>query len=417
LIAALSIGMVALAACGSDNSGSGSSANTTAGGSATTAAGGAGTTAAAPTKSVIKIGMVAPLSGAGVSNNPGMADIASAWEKTTNASGGINGHPVKVIVADDGSDGAKGLAAVKDLVENQGVAAIAGTHGSFSEYSWADYVKEKNIPVVGGDSYTPPWEENPMFFPTYQTQTYSSNVPWTNAKAVGAKKVSTIVCAEVEVCSQLDNLSGPYARANGLAMMPLQKAAFADPNYLAQCTNAKNAGVDYIWLALPRDVAIRVINDCLSQGYSPTFHIQNLTNGSPLGDIKGAHMYGGVEAIPWFYQGPENKAFRDAMDKYNGGTANKDWQGDFSTMSWGGLEMVKKAVENAPATDTVTSQTVLDGLYNTKNEDLGKLLPQPVTFSKTAPTSVNKCEYVLEVKDGNFSLPQGLKPVCTELVK
>ncbi len=49
--------------------------------------------------------------------------------KWTNSHGGINGHPVDVVAeyADDKADPAVGLAAVKDLVENQHVIAIVGS--------------------------------------------------------------------------------------------------------------------------------------------------------------------------------------------------------------------------------------------------------------------------------------------------
>jgi branched-chain amino acid transport system substrate-binding protein len=438
-IAALLVaGMLVLVACGSDNSSSSTGAPTTTAAAAVTSAASAVTSAAsaatsaasaattaspqstsastpAPTGSVIKVGVVGSTSGTGAVNDPGMSGVLSAWEQWTNAHGGIAGHPVKAIFADDGSDGAKGLAAVRDLVENQHVVALAGVISVFSESAWADYVKQNNIPVVGGDISTGIWQTNPMFFSTVIQPQYGAIDSTTNAAARGYKTIHEIVCAEAEICSTLDKLIQGSAQALGLTLVPYQKAAFTDPNYIAQCTNAQGANVDYLALSLPSAEVGRVMSDCLSQGYSPTFHVQHVAITRALADVKGVHMFGGVQTVPWFYQGPENKDLRDAMDKYNGGTNNKDWQAVYSSVTWGGLEMFKKAVELAKPTGDVTNQTVLNGLYMVKGENLGGLLPNKVTYQQAAPTFVGGCDYILELKDGQFTMPQQLTPLCPKL--
>ena len=114
----------------------------------------------------IKIGVVVSLS-----NKPLPATAApeglKAWAATVNGKGGLAGHPVEIVVRDDGNDPAKSLTAVKQLVEDDEVVAI--TSWTSVDTSWAEYIQGKNIPVVGGQSYSPVWYENPAFFPVQST--------------------------------------------------------------------------------------------------------------------------------------------------------------------------------------------------------------------------------------------------------
>src|SRR3954470_24307397 len=109
---------LALTACGGgSDSGSASGSSSSAGGSSTSSA-------PAPTGSPIKIGMIATLTGAQASSTAQAGTVAPAWADWVNANGGINGHPVQVIVGDDGGDPAKAQATEKKLVDQDQVAAI-----------------------------------------------------------------------------------------------------------------------------------------------------------------------------------------------------------------------------------------------------------------------------------------------------
>ncbi|HDZ24282.1 MAG TPA: hypothetical protein ENH70_07050, partial [Desulfobacteraceae bacterium] len=75
---------------------------------------------------VIKVGAVQPVTGrfafAGVHINAGLEDALMM----ANAEGGINGRPVEIIIRDTKGDETEGLAAAKELIENQKVLALVG---------------------------------------------------------------------------------------------------------------------------------------------------------------------------------------------------------------------------------------------------------------------------------------------------
>ena len=81
------------------------------GGSTSGSSTGSGTgqsTAPAPTGTPINIGVIGSLTGSQASSSDQGATVAPAWARYINEQlGGINGHPVKVFVQDDGGDPAK----------------------------------------------------------------------------------------------------------------------------------------------------------------------------------------------------------------------------------------------------------------------------------------------------------------------
>lgn len=146
-----------VAACSSTSSGSSSSATSpAAAGTASSVAGG--------TKSALLLGVDGGWSGpTSESALPELAGV-KAWAAWVNAQGGLDGHPVQLIVEDDQGNPATGLANVEDLVQNKHVIALVGVHANSTEPTWASYVESRHIPVVGGEEDTAVWVTNPDFF-------------------------------------------------------------------------------------------------------------------------------------------------------------------------------------------------------------------------------------------------------------
>lgn len=85
----------------------------------------AGTASAA----TIKIGLMAPITGAFASEGQDMKKIVELMAENLNSAGGINGDKVEIIVEDDGSAPRSAATAASRLVA-AGVPAAIGTYGS-----------------------------------------------------------------------------------------------------------------------------------------------------------------------------------------------------------------------------------------------------------------------------------------------
>jgi len=70
-----------------------------------------------------------------------------AYVDAIDAKGGVNGHPLRYVVADDQSSTQGNLVALRDLVENKKVSAIATWDVAID--ASADYLRAKRVPVLG----------------------------------------------------------------------------------------------------------------------------------------------------------------------------------------------------------------------------------------------------------------------------
>jgi hypothetical protein len=77
----------------------------------------------------IKIGLLAPITGAYASEGQGMKQVLELLTADVNAKGGILGKQVTLITEDDGSDPRTAALAANKLI-SQGVVAVIGTYGS-----------------------------------------------------------------------------------------------------------------------------------------------------------------------------------------------------------------------------------------------------------------------------------------------
>src|SRR5207253_2980101 len=115
-----------------------------------------GTTAPAPQSrprdtSTIVIGSVGTMSGPAGNVIRRVAEGVQVWVAAVNARGGVDGHPVKHIMADDGADPARHKAELRRLVEQENVVALLGNPDAGTGQAGVDYIREKRVPSIGGD--------------------------------------------------------------------------------------------------------------------------------------------------------------------------------------------------------------------------------------------------------------------------
>ena len=122
----------ALAACGSSSSSSSSASSV---GSASNAA----ATVAKTSGPAFNLGAICSCSGAQAAALANLKAVSQTWADSVNAAGGVNGHPVKLTVLDDGGNPATALQDVKQLVESDHIQALV-SDGSLADNSWASYV-------------------------------------------------------------------------------------------------------------------------------------------------------------------------------------------------------------------------------------------------------------------------------------
>ena len=99
----------------------------------------------------IKIGLMAPITGAFASEGQDMQKICELMTEELNKAGGINGNKVQLVIEDDGSTPRSAATAASRLVAADVCAAI-GTYGSAVTEASQDIYDEAGIVQIGTGS-------------------------------------------------------------------------------------------------------------------------------------------------------------------------------------------------------------------------------------------------------------------------
>ena len=387
---------VALSACGS----SASSTSKTDSGSA-----------AKLTGTPVTIGVIASETGPQASSNSQGATVAPAWAKyVNNQLGGINGHPVQVVVKDDGGDPAKAQAAAKSLAADPSdVAIVIGADNVLPAY--VDDLRAAKIPVVSGTGNTVPWYSDSGLFPT-TTDTVSGVRAQVDVAKQFAKSTvfAQAYCAEVAQCAQANPIIQGEATKLGMKFVPLSVSA-TSTSYTAQCLQLQQSKADYVQLNIASAVGAKLIADCQAQNYNPTWGTSEQAIGKDLLSVPDVTAYGPAFAFPSVADTKPVATFRDAMTKYASGS---DWREGAGSYTWQGLEIIRTALSQPGVSPSRAG--VFDGLYALKGETLGGLLANALTFSRTKPVAFGSqpCYFLVGIKGGKTVAPNGLTPVCVK---
>jgi branched-chain amino acid transport system substrate-binding protein len=338
-------------------------------------------------------------------------DAADAWAQSVNNSGGINGHPVKMIVKDSASNPATALQAAKELVEQDKVIAIVGEVDLVDD-SWAEYVESKGVPVVGGLSVDAAMSTNPDFFASGAAIATLQFGMINEAMKAGNKHAGVLYCAEAPVCAQIEGLTTLVASVAGdIDMAAATKIAATSPTFTSQCLAMKSADVDAVNIVTNAEVVLRVAQACAKLGYEPQLIAQANTISTTW--LKDPAMDGtiivGANANYLDDSIPAVKEFLDAMDTYYPEDRDKAEFGYSLINAWVGGKLFEAAAKAANIGPDSTPEDVKKGLYALKDETLGGLVP-PLNFVKDKPAPPT-CYFVMKIEDSKFK-SVGTDPVC-----
>jgi branched-chain amino acid transport system substrate-binding protein len=400
---------LALAAGAAACSSSGSSSSTT-----TPATSASGSTA---TGAPIVIGSVGTYTenAAGGFTDPGKPAI-EAWASWVNAHGGINGHPVKLIVDDNQGDQAEAVSMVKQLVQQDHVVAFVSNQDGSLNAGYATYLEQQKIPVLGGSVFTlEPWVSNPMFFPEGLTAIQDMSSLAISAKQLGITTVGSLACSEAAQCAAANVLAKAVFGGAGIPYTYGGLVSSTATDYTASCLAAEQKGVKGLILLVPTSSEGQVIaGDCQRQNYTPSYIIPGEAIGA--GYLQSAafnNAFTSAPTLPWFSTAPAMADFNAAMKQYapSVNLASSSVQEPLTaTDAWVSGLMFQEAVKLSGVTGIPTSADILAGLAKFKDETLGGMA---AGLTYTDPTNkIESCYFTIQIKSQQFTLPNGATPSC-----
>jgi branched-chain amino acid transport system substrate-binding protein len=335
-----------------------------------------------------------------------VAEGVQVWVAAVNARGGIDGHPVKHIMADDGADPARHKAELRRLVEQENVVALVGNPDAGTGQAGVDYIREKHVPSIGGDGGGDWYYATPFHFPQGPSGFTIAEAEIRDVGLYGKQhhkaKFGSLSCTEADICRVLDKVWNEKATGYGLQPVYRAQATLVQPDFTAECLAAQRAGVELFEVALDTNSIGRLAASCARQGFRPIY-------GFPSGIAKAnqeddPNLEGARSTLPTFSwlqnNSPATAEFQDAMARFGRGLQPRT--GGHSG-GWTAGKLFEKGVLAGGTAGRVTRETVLAGLYTIRNDTLGGLTgPLTFTAGQNAPRST--CSTGVEIVDGKWRL-------------
>lgn len=325
---------------------------------------------------------------------------ARAWGADINARGGLNGHPVRIIIADDGGDPGKAVSIGRKLIEQDKIVAFYAEQAPGTLQVYIKLAEKAGIPIFGACSCNPDAAESPNMFSA--TLGAFQGMNWSHTMMAfksGKKKLSIFYCREVAICSKgAETIEKKLAPSLGLDVVHTANVSMAAPDYTAEMLAAKNAGAEVIVTYVENPTTLRIIRSGKRQGYTPLISSQMSAHDERIfkhgkEDAEGVMI--GASMFHW--ENPKMADFKAAMGKYvpNGILAS------FSMNSWVNGKFLEILSKSWPD-QGVTGKDVLTSLFAVRGETVGGLVP-PLTFREGQGNDrANLCAYPTVIKDGKW---------------
>jgi branched-chain amino acid transport system substrate-binding protein len=360
----------------------------------------------------IKVGVICSCSGPfGATILPGEDDYR-AFVNTTNAAGGINGHPIQLILKDDTATPGTSVSDIQTLISDHVVAIF---DDSLVDEPWASTIEASGIPVVGGNLSEATFYTNPDFYPEGQTNDSITLSAVQTAKTAGGSNLGILYCVEAPTCLEGANQAKALAPKAGITDVYNGSIGFTAPNYTAQCLAAQQDHVSAMLILHGNTVVARVGTNCSQQGYNPIYVTEgegfalNLTTAPGIKN----NLWSEFNNIPFYANIPAVQQMNAAMDKYFPGVRNNNqiWT-EFAVNGWDSGILLEDAVKagGLGPSDTPTAAEIVKGLESLKGDTLQGTAP-PLTFAAGKTHSVS-CWFTAHMTNGVPALTNGGKVTC-----
>lgn len=368
------------------------------------------------TGSPVKIGFVCSCTGPLASSIQVAHTSYQAWVSWANAHGGLNGHKIQLDFVDDQTNPGTSISQVQKLVNQDHVIAIVD--GSNVDQGWTGFLKEQHVPVVGQNISSLLMFSDPNFFPEGQTNDSLPTAVALAAKKVGSKKMALLYCAESPICQELVGPEKQAAKAAGVDLTYSVGISATASSYAAECLAAQQSGATTVFIADAVTVVQTVAQSCSKQGWKPTIIADDGAVSQSF--LKTPLLEDGMIAmqpdIPFNVTNTKaTKTMVAAFKKYQPGLMKDPNYNEEVVESWTAGQLLALAAKrgNLGQNGSATSQQLYDGLYSMSKETLGGLAPD-LSFTKDKANSI-PCWFWQRTKNGKFTTPYGLKPVCANL--
>ena len=343
---------------------------------------------------------------------------AKAWVADVNTRGGVGGHPVRLVMADDGGDPNRALALARRMVEQDKVQAFYAVHSPTALQAATPYLEQRQVPIIGVCECSPIGDDSPMVF--HPGTGSKLGVYWAHLAPLlhyypDRKKVAILYCREAATCAGIKDGMKPLGKPHGIEWVYEAQVSLAQPDFTAEVLSARNAGANAVIGIFDNASVIRLLRSADRQNYHPVVSSQQATYEDRFirdgGDIINGVVVASNSAP--YNTAPQLADYRAAMDRFVPGGVKSAFGGEM----WGAGKLLEILARSLPAEPT--SADFLAALYALRGETVGGIFP-PIAFKPgVGHGDTNPCIIPVKVEarrfvpasNDQFLCPPGWQPV------
>lgn len=359
--------------------------------------------AKAPSGAPYVIGAIFSITGDASSLGIPERNTAEMLEKMINGAGGINGHPLKIVIEDDRGDNTEALNAAMRLVEKDNVLAIVGPSRTGTTLALVSYMERKQVPLIScaaAIQIVEPVKSWVFKTPQSDRMAVQKIIPY--LKSQGIRRVASLsdnTAFGKGGAAEMEKL----LPAAGIAIVAKEEYGPKDASMESQLTKIRgtNAQAVICWGTPPGPAIVAKNMKQLSMN-TPlicSHGVANATFLSIAGDAaNGVVLPAGrlivVDQIP--ASDPQKKVLEDYAKRYQAAFGKS--ADTFGGHAWDAIQLVARALRQV-GPDRAKMRTTLEktksfvgtgGIFN---------------FSRTDHNGLSKRAFVLvEVKNGKWHL-------------
>jgi branched-chain amino acid transport system substrate-binding protein len=336
------------------------------------------------TKDSILIGALAPLTGPNTTSGVACRDGAQTYFDMINDAGGINGRKLKVTWEDDGCVPAKGVAAVKKLIERDKVFALFGGVCSNALLAALPTVEKEKVLWFTANCSAPPITKpvKPFLFRAgwNPTDLQARTIAKAGLEYFKAKKIGIFHMSDEYGVYYRDNIK-KYLEEKNVQPAAIETCNPGDVDFTSQLTRMKEADPDVVLLAMWIQDAAVMVQQAKKLGVNPLWIGAGPTGEEPFAVMAGEAAVGTMHLWPFKYllndtHQPMVAKFREEFKKRIGEKPGRPSGGDM--MNYNGAMVFVEGLKRAGK--DLNRDKLVSAFESMKNFD--SLLATPVTFSK-----------------------------------
>lgn len=302
--------------------------------------------ASAASAAPIKIGLMAPITGAFASEGQDMQKICRLMVEELNKAGGINGQQVELIVEDDGSTPRSAATAASRLVA-AGVPAAIGTYGSAVTEASQDIYDEAGVVQIGTGSTSIRLTDKGMqrFFRTCPRDDEQGLVAYATLKKLGYNKVAILHDNSAYAKGLADEARQLIEKNKGLEIVFFDALVPGERDYSAILTKIKGVNPDAIFFTAYYPEAGLLLRQMSEMKWSVPMIGGDATNNTDLVKIAGATAAGYrfiSPPLPSDIESSSTKAFLEAYQAKHDSLPSSIW----SVLAGDALNVIVEAIKH-----------------------------------------------------------------------